>query len=376
MMSKWETAIFDDVLTIINGKNQRNVENPNGRYPIYGSGGVMGYADNYLCEKDTVIIGRKGTINSPIYVDEPFWNVDTAFGLRPDEKKLFPKYLYYFCERFDFEALNTTVTIPSLTKVNLLKIEMPLPPLTVQQKIADILDRAVAVIETRKAQIARLDLFVKSQFVKMFGDPVTNPTGWEYKRLGDIVKVTSSKRVYQRELTLNGIPFLRVSDLVSRIVDGVDICDLYISEKLYDDFLKSGFVPKEGDVLVTSRGTLGLCYVVKGEDRFYFQDGMISWLNKQEQGIDSTYLSFLFQTDSIRQQIEQVSAGSTVNYLSIASLGSFKILFPPLDLQSRFAEFVRTVDESKSEMKRGLDKLELLYKSLMQKCFSGELFND
>lgn len=67
-----------DVVTIINGKNQAKVENPNGKYPIYGSGGIMGRADAYLCSGETVIIGRKGSINKPIFVEEPFWNVDTA----------------------------------------------------------------------------------------------------------------------------------------------------------------------------------------------------------------------------------------------------------------------------------------------------------
>lgn len=72
---------FVDVLEIKNGRNQKQVENPDGKYPIYGSGGIMGWADAYICEADTVVIGRKGTINNPIYVDRPFWNVDTAFGL-------------------------------------------------------------------------------------------------------------------------------------------------------------------------------------------------------------------------------------------------------------------------------------------------------
>lgn len=112
-------ARFSDVLTIINGKNQSKVENPNGKYPIYGSGGIMGYADDYICESQTVIIGRKGSINKPIFVETPFWNVDTAFGLSAKKDVLLPKYLYYFCEYFDFEKLNTTVTIPSLTKANL-----------------------------------------------------------------------------------------------------------------------------------------------------------------------------------------------------------------------------------------------------------------
>ena len=73
-------AKFSEVLTIINGKNQSKVENPYGKYPIYGSGGIMGYADDYICEPHTVIIGRKGSINKPIFVETPFWNVDTAFG--------------------------------------------------------------------------------------------------------------------------------------------------------------------------------------------------------------------------------------------------------------------------------------------------------
>ena len=90
-------ARFSDVLTIVNGKNQSKVENPTGKYPIYGSGGVMGYADDYLCDSETVVIGRKGSINKPIYVEEPFWNVDTAFGLVANRDILLPKYLFYFC---------------------------------------------------------------------------------------------------------------------------------------------------------------------------------------------------------------------------------------------------------------------------------------
>ncbi len=72
---------WSEVVTVINGKNQKAVINENGKYPIYGSGGIIGYADDYLCEAGTTIIGRKGTINSPIFVNKRFWNVDTAFGI-------------------------------------------------------------------------------------------------------------------------------------------------------------------------------------------------------------------------------------------------------------------------------------------------------
>ena len=130
---------FNDVLEIKNGKNQRAVENPNGKYPIYGSGGIMGRADDYICDAGTVIIGRKGSINNPIYVDEPFWNVDTAFGLQAKKDVLLPRYLYYFCVNYDFERHNKAVTIPSLTKSDLLKIKIDLPAIEAQQAVVDVL---------------------------------------------------------------------------------------------------------------------------------------------------------------------------------------------------------------------------------------------
>lgn len=95
LLKKWS-----DILTIANGKNQKDVVSPDGQYPIYGSGGVIGCATSYLCEAGTTIIGRKGTINSPIFVDKKFWNVDTAFGISPG-KELIPKFLYYLSNQLD-----------------------------------------------------------------------------------------------------------------------------------------------------------------------------------------------------------------------------------------------------------------------------------
>ena len=141
---------FADVLEIKNGRNQKQVESPHGKYPIYGSGGIMGWADAYICEADTVVIGRKGTINNPIYVDRPFWNVDTAFGLVANRDLLLPKYLYYFCCHFDFESLNTTVTIPSLTKANLLNIVINVPSMDEQMQVVNKLDQVAELISLRK----------------------------------------------------------------------------------------------------------------------------------------------------------------------------------------------------------------------------------
>ena len=139
---------WNEVTNIINGKHYTDVVNENGKYPIYGSAGIINYADEYLCNEDTVIVGRKGTINKPLFVKEKFWNIDTAFGIEANKERLAPMYLYYFSLSFNFLQLNQSTTIPSSTKSNLLKINMPLPDtLDEQQEIVNQIEKHFSIID-------------------------------------------------------------------------------------------------------------------------------------------------------------------------------------------------------------------------------------
>ena len=135
----WVWCYFSDIADVINGKNQSKVKEGAGKYPIYGSGGIIGYANDYICPENCTIIGRKGSINNPIFTEEKFWNVDTAFGLIPSSIIL-PRYLFYFCKSFDFTSLDSSTTLPSLTKTNIQHILFPLPPFAAQQQILDKID--------------------------------------------------------------------------------------------------------------------------------------------------------------------------------------------------------------------------------------------
>ena len=142
----WAWCHFGDIADIINGKNRSKVVDEDGIYPIYGSGGIMGRANDYICPENCTIIGRKGSINNPIYVNEKFWNVDTAFGLAPSSGVL-PKYLFYFCKSFDFTTLDSSTTLPSLTKTNIQQILFPLPPFLEQQRILTKIDTIFAQLD-------------------------------------------------------------------------------------------------------------------------------------------------------------------------------------------------------------------------------------
>lgn len=369
MKQGWEYKKWNEVLTIINGKNQSAVEDTNGEFPIYGSGGIMGYANNWLCPENCVIIGRKGNINKPIFVKTKFWNVDTAFGLNANKEYLLPKYLFYFCLDYNFERHNKAVTIPSLTKADLLKIQIPLPPKTTQLSIVSELDKINELIRLKKEQLKDYDNLAQSIFYEMFGDPVENEKGWEVKKLSSLFKVSSSKRIMQEEWAKEGVPFLKVSDIVSLIKYGKVSPSTFISKLKFKKLEEAKMVPTVGDILITSRGTLGLCYIIKTDDKFYFQDGMVTWLSENTGDIIPIYITYVFSNNHFLEILAGRANKSTVSYISIKQISQKEITVPPLPLQHLFAQRIEQIERQKSAIQKSITDLETLLASRMQYWF-------
>ena len=162
---------------------------------------------------------------------------------------------------------------------------------------------------------------------------------------------------------------MRISDLMKKIDDCFEAASLFISNQKFLMLKQNGDVPSPGDILITSRGTLGRCYIVKPEDRFYFQDGMISWLSPKNTSISNTYLVSLFKQIGVKKQINKMLAGSTVDYLSIAMLKKLQVILPPIELQNEFAAFIEQLDKSKVTIRKSIEKLETTYRALLQEYF-------
>ena len=221
----------------------------------------------------------------------------------------------------------------NLKLADLGKLPINLRPVEEQRQIATTLDKIDDLIAKRRQQLDKLDELVKSRFIEMFGEPENNNKAWPVKSLDKLCTVGSSKRVYQSEQSSEGVPFWRISDLVSKIDTGTVDSALFISEIKYTELKRAGLVPVTGDILVTSRGTLGRCYIIQDEDCFYFQDGMISWLSNYSEEITPLYLQYLFTMSGFRKQIGNTQAGSTVAYLSIAMLKKLQVMVPDKALQ-------------------------------------------
>lgn len=356
---------FDDVLIIKNGRNQRAVENPDGKFPIYGSGGIMGYADDYICEADTVIVGRKGSINNPIFVEEPFWNVDTAFGLVAKREVLLPRYLYYFCRNYDFERLNKAVTIPSLTKSDLLKIEITLPSLEIQEKIVNRLLKIEEVIQARQQQLQKLDELVKARFVELFGDPISNPHGFDkvdLSELADIKIGPFGSLLHKEDYIEGGYALLNPS----HIIDGKIAPDskLTVSREKYEEL--SAYRLKAGDVVMGRRGEMGRCAVVPCDG---YLCGTGSLLIRTKGDVTADYIQKIISFPSFKKAIEDMAVGQTMPNLNVPIVSRFQIIKPPIEVQHSYYAFVEQTDKSKVAVQKALDEAQLLFDSLMQKYF-------
>ncbi|EAK3666998.1 restriction endonuclease subunit S, partial [Campylobacter upsaliensis] len=163
----WEVRRMKFMASIHNGREQTEIADENGIYPIYGSGGILGKSMYFIYDKPSVLLGRKGTIDKPLFVEEPFWTIDTMFYTSVS-KIVLPKYFYYLCLTIDFQFYISGSAIPSMTQYDLANISFALPPLQEQKQIANFLDKKCekinSVIEKTKRQITLIKEY-KNTFI-------------------------------------------------------------------------------------------------------------------------------------------------------------------------------------------------------------------
>lgn len=188
-----------EVCKIMNGKDYKHLNN--GIYPVYGSGGIMNYVDNFVYDKPSVLLPRKGSIGNVFYVDSPFWTVDTIYWTRINTNFIIPKFLYYYIKTQNLEGKNTAIgAVPSLTQSVLNKIEIPLPPLEVQSEIVRILDTFTAHTAELQAELqARKEQYEYYRNKLLTFDENDERVKWI--KLGEIYDMKAGKSIPASEIS-------------------------------------------------------------------------------------------------------------------------------------------------------------------------------
>lgn len=373
----WEKVRLGDVITIKNGKDHKKVNNPEGMYPIVGSGGIMGYADAYLCEANCTVIGRKGSINNPLYFEQRFWNVDTAFALCPGPK-VNPRFFYYFCKTYNFEKHNKATTLPSLTKSDLEGIQIPLPPLPIQKRIAEILDTADALRRKDEALLKKYDELAQAIFIDMFGDPVKNEKGWEVKKFEEIA--TKSKNaivdgpfgasIKESDYVENGIPIIRISNI--RDEGFFDQNYKYLTVEKYQELIRSKV--ELNDILIARVGhTIGKTCIYNKKYKALLSTTGVAKASLNLDAADLLFITSQLNMSSYKAYIKTMIQGAGQPYLNLSMIKGFKFIIPSLQLQKDFSMKISMINNGKELLKNQTIGSTNLFNSLLQKAFNGEL---
>lgn len=203
--------------------------------------------------------------------------------------------------------------------------------------------------------------------------------GWETKTLGDFFDITSSKRVFKSDWTSEGVPFYRAREIVS-LSKGKPLKDpIFISSEMYDEYTSKYGKPEEGDILVTGVGTLGICYVVKKNDKFYFKDGNIIWL-KNTSNINTKFIEYFFKSKELIDQINSAPVGATVGTFTIVRAKNTSISIPPKSEQKQIVDILdkkfEAIENLKTITQEQLLSAKELFESRLNQVFLENETND
>lgn len=343
-------------------------------YPYYGANGLLDYIESYIFDEEILCIAEDGGSwgykqTCAYIVAGKSWVNNHAHVIKcPEDVEI--RYLKHYLNYTDLTSYITGTTRGKLTKTALNSIPIPLPPLPIQRKIADALDKAQALIDKRKKQIELLDEYIKSVFLDMFGNPVTNPMGWDKfafsefsdSRLGkmyDVKKVTG--KYLENYLGNSNVRWF-----------GFELDDL--NQMDFDDNEKQKYSLKNGDLLICEGGEIGRCAIWRDElVNCYFQKA-IHRVRVNLELIIPDYLQYVMLFYSINGGFKDYSSMATIAHLTGAKLKKMTVPIPPKELQNRFADIVQKTEQQKQKMQESLAKLEENYQSISQRAFTGELF--
>ncbi|WP_460984165.1 restriction endonuclease subunit S [Spirosoma fluminis] len=372
---EWEIKKWVDICEICYGKEQRGVEDKDGLYKIFGTGGPMGNANRFLYNQPSVLIGRKGTIDKPFFVEEPFWTVDTLFYTKIPEF-VDPKWFYYVVTSTPLKKYNEATGVPSLSRTNLYQILVGLPPLAEQQKIAEILstvDEKICVIDEQLAKTTELKTGLMQRLLtKGIGhtDFKDSPLGeipkeWKVLQLGEVL------RLVERPIKMNDDTSYELVT-VRRRYGGIAPRGQYLGK---DVKVKSQFIVRENDFLISKRQIVHCaCGLVPAELDGAIVSNEYSVFNALPY-LDLSFFNYYVQRPDIQKSFLLSSDGVHIEKMLFKVRDWVKTLasIPPIAEQRQIAELLTTVDEKLQVLQDKKEHYQTLKRGLMQQLLTGKL---
>ena len=331
--------------------------------------------------RNDILLAKNGTTGVAAIVDcDEVFDIYVSLALiRPDTDKVIPKYLLYAINspksKEYFNRNLKGIGVPNLHLTQIRETPICVPSFSEQKHIIAILDKIYALIEQRKEQLLQLDNLVKSRFIELFGDPISNPKGLPVKtlkQLSTLITNGNTPKGGSENYVADGVLFIRSQNVWRNRIDLEDVA--YIDETTHLSMKKS--IVKHKDILITNTGrintensSLGRAALYLGEDNSANINGHV-YLVRLDGSVIPEFVITILTSEEYRKYIRKVCVGGIdKRQINLDQVEEFPIILPSVDQQSKFAYFVEQTEKLKLDVKEGLVKLETLKKSLMQQYF-------
>lgn len=325
-----------------------------------------------LIPKNTLVLSYKLSIGKVGITQKPMYTNEAIASLTELDSQVDINYLYWALQHIDLlENADRAAMGKTLNKAKLSEVKIPLPPLAEQRRIASILDQADDLRQKRQQAIEKLDQLLQATFIDMFGDPVSNPKGWEKKKIKQVLTKLTDGTHHSPPAMDEGIPYITAK---------------HIKEGFIDFYSKPTFVsiedhkaiysrcdPKQGDVLYIKDGaTTGIASI----NYFNFEFSLLSsvaLLRPDSNLITNDYLESWLNHKTVKQNILQNMGGAAIKRLTLAKIKDLDILVPNLENQNIFSKVKRQIYNQRQILERSLSIHDDLFQSLQNQAFSGTL---
>lgn len=396
--ASWDAKRFKYCVQICNGGEYADIEVEEGGYPVIGSGGEFARASKYCYRGESVLLGRKGTVDKPLYVNDAFWCVDTMFYTKT-KGGMVPKFLYYCALGFRFDYYVTATALPSMTQKDLGSEMIAVPPTDEQHAIADFLDTQCAKIDSVIADIEKQIETLQKYKKSLITETVTKgldrsvplkdsgivwigkiPAHWNLKRLKFMLENSAeSMKVGPFGSALSGSDFTDEGKWVynQRVVldQNFSVNTTFVSEEKFREM--RGFSVYPGDILITTRGTIGKVAIVpEGASEGILHPCIIKFRIDKRMMMPELLQLIFNESDFVKDQFALMSNATTIEVIYSYSLKDIILPVIPVDEQREIYDFLSEkctiIDSVIAEKRNALSAITQHKKSLIYEYVTGK----
>ena len=364
---EWKTERFSNLFSIGSGRDYKHLKT--GKVPVYGTGGLMTYVNEWLYDGESVGIGRKGTIDKPVFLVGKFWTVDTLFFTH-SFNGILPKFLFAIFQRENWKKHNEASGVPSLSKATIESIKVKLPAEEEQKKIAEFLgavDEKIRLLQSRHEQ---LTLYKKGVMQKIFtqtlrfkADDGSDFPDWETTKLGDIATFSKGKGIAKADIIEDGkTECIRYGQLYTDYNETIDRVISRTNVNIEELILSDGnevIIPASGETQIDI--ATASCVVRKG----IALGGDLNIVKSKQNGV---FLSY-YLNSAKKIEIARLSQGISVVHIYASQLANLSVNIPALEEQQKIADFLSAIDNKIEAVSAKVEDIQSFKKGLLQQMF-------